>query len=310
MQGKGSRMGEVEQVAVEASQPVAGPRLLLALLSLTKPKQTGLLLVTAAGAYVLTAAPALDVPRLATGTLALALAISGCTVLNMVLDRDIDAKMDRTASRPLPRGDVSASQAVIVGVSMSAAGLVLAGTCSMTFFAVVGAGLFFDLVVYTAWLKRRSPLSILVGGISGGMPALAGRVLALGRVDAVGIMLALGVVLWIPAHILTLATRHATEYEQAGVPVWPSVYGERSARRAIAIGSVLGTVVLTAAGLLEGITRGAIIALVALGLVLDGLALLVLIFPTDEHNWALFKAASAYMLGAFLCLTFGAVLAR
>jgi protoheme IX farnesyltransferase len=193
---------------------------------------------------------------------------------------------------------------------MSGAGLVLAGTCSAAFLAVVGAGLFFDLVVYTAWLKRRSPLSILFGGVSGGMPALAGRVLAIGRVDAVGVMLALGVVLWIPAHILTLATRHAKEYERAGVPVWPTAYGERSARRAIAVGSVLGTVVLTAAGLMEGITRGAIITLAVLGLVLDGLALLVLVSPTEERNWVLFKAASVYMLGAFLCLTFGAVLAR
>ncbi|MCL4078265.1 protoheme IX farnesyltransferase [Coriobacteriia bacterium Es71-Z0120] len=303
-------MGETEQAVVKASQSAAGSRFVLALLSLTKPKQTGLLLVTAVGAYVLTAAPTLDAPRLVTGISALALAISGCTVLNMVLDRDIDAKMDRTASRPLPRGEVSASQAVVLGASMSTAGLVLAGMISATFLAVVGAGLFFDLVVYTAWLKRRSPLSILVGGVSGGMPALAGRVLALGRVDAVGVMLALGVVLWIPAHILTLATRHAKEYEQAGVPVWPSVYGERSARRAIAVGSVLGTVVLTAAGLKEDIARGALIALAALGLVLDVLALLVMFSPTDEHNWALFKAASAYMLGAFLCLTFGAVLAR
>lgn len=303
-------MSETEQAAARSAEPAAGLDVVRALLALTKPKQTGLLLVTAVGAYALTAAPAIDAVRLIVGTCALALAISGCTVLNMVLDRDIDAKMDRTASRPLPRGEVSVRQAVTVGVAMSAAGLALAAACSAAFLVVVGAGLFFDLVVYTAWLKRRSPLSILIGGLSGGMPALAGRVLALGRVDAVGVMLALGVVLWIPAHILTLATRHAKEYERAGVPVWPSVYGERSARRAIAVGSVLGTIVLTVAGLVEGITRGAIVTLVLLGLALDALAALVLVSPTDEHNWVLFKAASVYMLGAFLCLTFGAVLTR
>ncbi|MDI6692130.1 MAG: heme o synthase [Anaerosomatales bacterium] len=303
-------MGETEHVAARSSEPAAGLEAVRALLALTKPKQTGLLLVTAVGAYVLTAAPQVDAARLALGTLALALAISGCTALNMVLDRDIDAKMERTAGRPLPSGEVSVRQATVFGVATSLAGLALAGACSALFLAVVAAGLFFDLLVYTAWLKRRSPLSILIGGVSGGMPALAGRVLALGRVDAVGVMLALGVVLWIPAHILTLATRHAAEYERAGVPVWPSVYGERSARRAIAVGSVLGIVVLTAAGVLEGITQAAIVTLVALGLVLNALAVLVLVSPTEKHNWVLFKAASVYMLGAFLCLTFGAVLAR
>lgn len=299
-----------EEVAAEAPHPVAGLRAIGSLITLTKPKQTGLLLVTAIGAYVLSAAPAIDGGALALGTLALALAISGCTVLNMVLDRDIDAKMARTASRPIPRGEIGPGQATAVGLAASGAGVLLAAGLSPLFAAVVAAGLFFDLVVYTMWLKRRSPLSIVFGGVSGGMPALAGRTLALGRVDAVGVLLALGVVLWIPAHILTLATRHAREYEEAGVPVWPSVYGQRSARRAIAVATVLATLVLTAAGVLEGIARGAIVTLVALGVGLDALALLTLVSPTERHNWVLFKGASAYMLGAFLCLTFGAVLAR
>lgn len=303
-------MGLNEEVAAPAPRPATGMRAAGALLALTKPKQTGLLLVTAVGAYVLTAAPALDGVALGFGTLALAMAISGCTMLNMVLDHDIDAKMARTAGRPIPRGEIDPGQAAAAGVAASAGGLVLGAALSPSFAAVIAAGLFFDLVVYTMWLKRRSPLSIVFGGVSGGMPALAGRVLALGRVDLVGAMLALGIVLWIPAHILTLATRHAREYEEAGVPVWPNVYGKQAARRAIAVATALATVVLTAAGILEGIARGAIVALVALGLLLDSLAVITLFSPTERHDWVLFKGASAYMLGAFVCLTFGAVLAR
>lgn len=102
------------------------------------------------------------------------------------------------------------------------------------------------------WLKRRTPLSILFSGISGGMPALAGRVLGLGRIDAIGLLLA--------------------------------------------------------AGILERIAPVARAGLVVLGVALSALGLSALVSPSDKRNWVLFKAASAYMLGAFACLTLGAVL--
>ncbi|MCE5204431.1 MAG: heme o synthase [Coriobacteriales bacterium] len=279
-----------------------------AYLTLTKPKQTALLLATGIGAYVLTASPDLVWGRFGLGMLALALAVSGCTALNMVADRDIDAKMGRTSGRPLPTGSVSTRSAVVFGFVLSAAGLGVSWLLSPVFGAVVSAGFFFDLVVYTMWLKRRTPLSILFGGISGGMPALAGRTLATGGVDAVGLLLAAGVVLWIPAHILTLSMRYQGEYDSAGVPVWPAVFGPRATRRVVAAGTILATMVLTAAGVLERIDVWALVALALIGVVIDGLAIAALVVPTEKRNWRLFKAASVYMLGAFACLTFGAVL--
>ncbi|MHB1340570.1 MAG: UbiA family prenyltransferase [Coriobacteriia bacterium] len=276
--------------------------------ALTKPKQTALLLATGIGAYVLTASPDIEWGRFGLAMVALGLAISGCTALNMVLDRDIDAKMGRTAGRPIPNGDMSVGTALAFGSALSAGGLVLAASLSLTFGAVVLGGFFFDLVIYTMWLKRRTPLSIVFGGISGGMPALAGRVLALGRVDVVGLLLAAGVVLWIPAHILTLATRYEPEYDAAGIPVWPGVFGPDATRRVVAVGTILATLVLTSAGALEGIGAGALWGLVALGMVLDVIAIAALLRPSDDGNWLLFKAASVYMLAAFACLTFGAVL--
>lgn len=279
-----------------------------AYVSLTKPKQTALLLATAIGAYVLTASPKLEWARAALGILAIGLAVSGCTVLNMVLDRDIDKMMGRTASRPLPVGAIDVHTATVLGMLLSTTGVVMAALLSLTFFAVIGCGLFFDLIVYTLWLKRRTPFSILSGGFSGGMPALAGRVLALGHIDVVGLLLAAGVVLWIPAHILTLALRYEGEYADADVPVWPRVYGAEATRRVIAGGALLAAIVLTAAGFVERIAAPALITLGVLGGALCALATFSLFRPSERANWRLFKVASLYMLAAFGCLTFGAVL--
>jgi len=279
-----------------------------AYIALTKPKQTALLLATGIGAYVLTASPVVDWARMGAGMASLALAVSGCTVLNMVLDRDIDAMMGRTSERPLPGGEIDVRVATVFGMTMSLVGVGLAALLSPLFWAVVGCGFFFDLIIYTMWLKRRTPLSILFGGISGGMPALAGRVLVLGRIDAVGLLLAAGVVLWIPSHILTLSTRYAEEYDGAGVPVWPIVFGPTATRRVVAVATILAAVVLTAAGVLERIAPVALGGLVALGVGVSALGFVALVGPSDKRNWLLFKAASAYMLGAFALLTLGAIL--
>lgn len=279
-----------------------------AYVALTKPKQTALLLATGIGSYVLTAAPHVSWARFGAGMAALALAVSGCTVLNMVLDRDIDAMMGRTSQRPLPGGDIDVRVATVFGMVISLAGVGIAALLSPLFWAVVGCGFFFDLIIYTMWLKRRTPLSILFGGISGGMPALAGRVLAIGHIDAVGLLLAAGVVLWIPSHILTLSTRFAGEYDGAGVPVWPVVFGPTATRRVVAGATILAAVVLTTAGILERIAPVALAGLIALGVGVSALGVAALGWPSEDRNLLLFKAASAYMLGAFGCLTLGAVL--
>ncbi|MBC7228564.1 MAG: protoheme IX farnesyltransferase [Thermoflexales bacterium] len=279
-----------------------------AYLAMTKPLQTLLLLITGVCAYALSRPGAIDWSELTAAALALTGAVAGCTVLNMVLDRDIDARMGRTARRPLPAGRISPRAALIFGLALSLPGLALAWVLSPLFGLIVSLGFGIDLGVYTLWLKRRTPLSILWGGISGGMPALAGRALAMGRVDLVGVLLAFGVLLWIPAHILTLATHYAREYHLAGVPVWPNVYGPTATRRVIALATLLDVAVLAAAGWLLCIHPVALVVLAALGAGLTGLSIAVLIRPTERLNWALFKFASLYMLGAFVSLTIGTVL--
>ncbi len=279
-----------------------------AYLALTKPLQTLLLLITGVCAYALSRPGAVNGSELAAAALALTGAVAGCTVLNMILDRDIDARMGRTVRRPLPAGRVSVRAALIFGLALSVPGLALAWALSPLFGLIVSLGFGIDLGVYTLWLKRRTPLSILWGGISGGMPALAGRALAIGRVDLVGVLLAAGVLLWIPAHILTLATHYAREYHLAGVPVWPNVYGPTATRRVIALATLLDVAVLGTAGWLLSIHPVTLGVLAVLGAGLTGLSVAVLLRPTERLNWVLFKFASLYMLGAFVCLTIGTVL--
>jgi protoheme IX farnesyltransferase len=225
----------------------------------------------------------------------------------MLLDHDIDSKMTRTANRPLPRGSIRPVEAFLFGGLLSAAGLFLSFALDLAFGLVVASGFVIDLLVYTTWLKRRTPLSIIFGGVSGGMPVLAGRVLGLGRVDAVGILLAGSVLLWIPSHILTLATRYAADYERAGVPVWPNVYGSRATRLLIAGANLVNTLVLTGAGLLLRIQRLALLALLAMSIGMFMLSAWQLLAPSERRNWLLFKAASLYMLASSLLVTLGTI---
>lgn len=274
---------------------------------MTKPLQTLLLLVTGVCAYALSRPGQVQWQVLVGGGLALLGSIGGCTALNMVLDRDIDARMGRTTQRPLPAGLLNVRSAVVFGLLLAVPGLLLAWLLAPLFGLIVSAGFFIDLVIYTLWLKRRTPLSILWGGLSGGMPALAGRVLATSQIDTVGLLLAAGVLLWIPAHILTLATHHASDYQAAGVPVWPNVWGLAATRRLVATATLLDVALLGLAGGLLAIHPVTLGIMWLLGVALAALAVIALLRPSQQLNWLIFKFASLYMLGAFVCLTIGTV---
>lgn len=276
--------------------------------SLIKFRQTALLLFTGFSSYVLTLGLPLDSREalwMATGLL---LSISGCTALNMLLDRNIDARMGRTVDRPLAAGRLRPLEAIVFGGGLSGVGLAHCFALDRRFGIIVALGFAFDLLVYTAWLKRRTPLSIVFGGVSGGMPVLAGRVLALGRIDVVGILLASSVLLWIPSHILTLALRYSDDYRQADVPVWPNVYGRRATRLVIAGANLLNVMALMICALLLRVHAVAFILLLGTSLGMFILAALQLVAPTDERNWVLFKVASLYMLASSLLLTVGVLL--
>lgn len=273
--------------------------------TLIKSLQTGLLLITGLAGYMSARCPVIHWTTLLAVAGSLLLAISGSTILNMVYDRDIDSKMLRTCQRPLPSGQVSPREALWLGLVLSVIGVGWAVLLLPLYGLVVFAGWFFDSVVYTIWLKRRTPYSIVIGGLSGGMPALAGRVLAVERIDAIGVLLALAVLLWIPTHIMTFSIRHEEDYASAGVPTFPSAYGVAVARAIIALSSLAAGAVMVAAAVLIGMDWGYLRLLAVFSLGLLGLAVSSLVRPSERMNWGLFKYASSYMLGAMLLVIVG-----
>ena len=268
---------------------------------LIKSTQTGLLLATGIAGYLSGGTPIGLLTFLGLAG-SLFLAIGGSTILNMWYDHDIDAKMKRTHKRPAASGELSQREVFRVGGIISLIGVAWAGMIAPLYGLVVFAGWFFDVVVYTLWLKRRTCWSILWGGISGAMPVLSGRVLATGHIEWVGILLALAILFWIPTHTLTFSIKFREDYSYAGIPTFPSTYGETFTRAAIAISSVLASVAIGWAGILIGLSAGylRLIAVLTAGLLL--LAFATFRVRSERVNFGLFKYASLYMLSAMIIL--------
>lgn len=271
---------------------------------LIKSLQTGLLLSTGLAGYMSARCPVFHMGTIAGLTVSLLLAIAGSTVLNMWWDRDIDAKMGRTKKRPLSTGEVGESEAMRLGVLLSLTGVGMAVAIDALYGLIVFAGLFFDVVVYTMWLKRKTCWSIVWGGVSGGMPILAGRALGMGSIDWIGIVLCLGILFWIPTHILTFSMRYFGDYKSACVPTFPSTYGFGATRITIAVSSIIASLSMGIAAWGIGMTIGYFRILIALSLGLLTLAGLSVFKPTERINFGLFKYASAYMLSSMLLMMF------
>jgi protoheme IX farnesyltransferase len=276
--------------------------------SLIKSLQTLLLLATGLTGYLSVRPDDLTETTVLLMLLSLSVAISGTTALNMVFDRDIDARMDRTAQRPLPAGSLTPAAAITFGGILVVLGVGIAFRLGGLFGLVVTAGVFLDLVVYTIWLKRRSAWAIVFGGVSGGMPILAGRALGTGQVDVLGLLLALSVLTWIPSHIVTLAIKYDDDYRHAGIPTWPNVYGFDSARRFVAVSNGLRVITLFFVGWMLRICPYSLGLLSLSGVVMLGLSIWAIVRPSERLNCGLFKFASVHMLGSMVLITLGAMI--
>ena len=275
--------------------------------SLIKSLQTGLLLLTGLAGYMSARCPVTTWQTLLGLTGSLFLAISGSTVLNMWYDRDIDANMGRTAKRPFPSGQVSPREGLIFGLALSLLGVGWAVALDPLYGLIVFAGIFFDVVIYTIWLKRRTPWGIVLGGLAGGMPILAGRVLGIGHIDWIGLLLALAILFWIPTHILTFTMRYYEDYKRAGIPTFPSSYGFRATRMIIAFSSIAAALMIAAAAIGIGMDWGYLRFLGVLSTGLFFLAIFAVTRPSKRMNFGLFKYASLYMLSSMLLLVVDAV---
>jgi len=289
---------------------------------LIKARQTILLVYTGVLSYLITVASEaveIDWFNLLHLAISLYLAVSGTTVLNMYIDRDIDAIMERTKDRPLPSGKITASTVLIVGTVLTVVGIFLAFlTLNLVTAIIIFLGFFFDVVVYSILLKRRTKYSIIFGGIAGGLPAWAGRTAILGSLpgieffglDWVGFLLLIFILAWIPVHILTIALipKNFEGYKKANIPMWPIVSSKAQTMRVIAIGAFLSSVALYEAARLLG--ANAIIRIIwgVLSLLIIILSIKNLIKPTNKLTFLIFKIASLYMLLGFLLVFLGVIL--
>ena len=269
--------------------------------TLIKSLQSGLLLITGVAGY-LSAHAGFHAADFAQMLVSLFLAISGSTILNMWWDRDIDARMKRTHMRPTPAGYVSPTEVVVLGSAVSLLGLAWAFLLAPRYGSVGLAGWFFDVVIYTVWLKRRTCWSIVWGGVAGAMPILAGRVLAVGGIDAIGALLAASVLFWIPTHTLTFSLKFSDDYQSAGVPTFPSTYGVAVTRMAIAFSSILAGLAMSTAAVWIGASEGILALIIFLSAVLLFMAAVVLFRPSERMNLRLYRYASIYMVSTMLLL--------
>jgi heme o synthase len=172
--------------------------------------------------------------------LAIAAGAGAAGVLNMWYDADIDALMARTALRPIPRGRVSRAEALIFGLALAGGPVaVLAVAANIKAAGLLAFTILFYVVVYTAWLKRRTPQNIVIGGAAGALPPLIGWAAATGSIGLEHLILFLMIFLWTLPHFWALSLNRSDEYARAGVPMLPVVAGKAATSRQILVYSVL-----------------------------------------------------------------------
>jgi protoheme IX farnesyltransferase len=207
--------------------------------ALTKPRVMSLVVFT--GLAGLLAAPGTIHPVLGfTAVLCIAMGAGGAAALNQWWEADIDAKMKRTAGRPLPQGRLRRQDARDFGMLLAGASVFVMLVAIHWLAAVVLAfSIFYYAVIYTMWLKPRTPQNIVIGGGAGAFPPLIGWIAVTGEITAMPLLLFAIIFIWTPPHFWALALFVKTDYAEAGIPMMPVVAGEKSTRRQVLAYAVL-----------------------------------------------------------------------
>jgi protoheme IX farnesyltransferase len=208
------------------------------LLALTKPRVMSLVVFT--GLCGLLAAP--EMPAVALGftaILCIALGAGACGALNQWYEVEIDAKMRRTAKRPLPAGRMERQSALHFGVGVGAFSVLLMGLATNWLAAaLLAASILFYVIIYTMWLKPRTAQNIVIGGAAGAFPPLIGWVAVTGHFAVLPVLLFALIFLWTPPHFWALSLFVRSDYAAAGIPMLPVVAGPQNTRRQIFIYSL------------------------------------------------------------------------
>jgi protoheme IX farnesyltransferase len=232
-------MSMTTATAVQSRRPASAAwQLLCDYFELTKPKVQTLLLFTTVTTMEIAGNP--SVVKIALTCLGGYLSAGGAGAVNHYYDRDIDAQMKRTASRPIPAGRIAPRAALAFGLSLSALSFLLLSTCVNLLAASLALAGFVGYVgVYTVWLKRRTPQNIVIGGAAGAMPPLVGWAAARGSVSWTAVYLFAIVFYWTPPHFWALSLLMKDEYEKVSIPMMPVVRGEHETRRHILLYTLL-----------------------------------------------------------------------
>jgi protoheme IX farnesyltransferase len=225
--------------AIELTTPAALPADWRDILALTKPRVMYLVVFT--GLCGLLAAPAMPPFVLGfTAILCIALGAGACGALNQWYEADLDAKMRRTAKRPLPAGRMDRQSALHFGVGLAFFSVLLMGLATNWLAAgLLAVSILFYVLIYTVWLKPRTVQNIVIGGAAGAFPPLIGWVAATGRIELLPVLLFAIIFLWTPPHFWALSLFVRSDYAAAGIPMLPVVAGLDATRRQVFLYSLV-----------------------------------------------------------------------
>ena len=283
------------------------------IIEISKPRIVVLLVITAitsmyAASKLVSDAPSLEYVDYLHIIVAGALASAGSSALNHYYDKDIDPKMTRTSTRPIPSGRMAASHVLLYGLAVSCISVIygfFALNILSAFFIAVG--IFSYVIIYTVWLKRRYTSNIVIGGIAGSAAAWAGWAAATGSMDLLGFLVGFLVFVWTPSHFWCLAMKIKDEYAQAEVPMLPVVIGMQKTSKFI-LGNTLILIPYSLILILIPDGLGIVYAIIAS---VSGGLMLVYHYkltktPTSEFAWKAYKVTAPYLTIIFVAVALDA----
>ena len=283
------------------------------IIEISKPRIVVLLVITAvtsmyAASKLVSGTPQLEYLDYLHIIVAGALASAGSSALNHYYDRDIDPKMTRTSTRPIPSGRIAASHVLLYGLVVSCISVIygfFALNAISAFFIAVG--IFSYVIIYTVWLKRKNTSNIVIGGIAGSAAAWAGWAAATGSMDLLGFLVGFLVFVWTPSHFWCLAMKIKDEYAQAEVPMLPVVIGMQKTSKFI-LGNTL--ILIPYSLLLVLIPDGLGLVYAVIAVVSGGLMLVyhykLTKTPTSEFAWKAYKVTAPYLTIIFVAVALDA----
>ena len=283
------------------------------IMEISKPRIVVLLVITAvtsmyAASKLVPGAPELDYWAYLHIIIAGALASAGSSALNHYYDKDIDPKMTRTSTRPIPSGRMKASHVFIYGLAVSCVSVIygfFALNAVSAFFIAVG--IFSYVIIYTVWLKRLNTSNIVIGGIAGSAAAWAGWSAATGSMDLLGFLVGFLVFVWTPSHFWCLAMKIKDEYAQAEVPMLPVVIGMQKTSKYI-LGNTI--ILLPYSLILSFIPDGMGVVYTVIAAISGGLMLAyhykLTKTPTSEFAWKAYKVTAPYLTIIFVAVALDA----